>query len=248
MKITWELLFLALLHEIFILLDIIIGMRILVIEDEKKLNLGIKRGLEREGYSTDSAFDGEQGEMLAEDQAYDLVILDILLPKKNGIAVCQNLRRNKVQTPILLLTAKDAWEDKVLGLDSGADDYLVKPFKFEELLARMRALLRRPASPLSSVLTFQGIVLNTITRTVTVHSKPIILTLKEFSLLEYLMRNENIVLTREQILDHVWDLSFTSFANVVDVHIKNIRKKLGKDHAIFLKTARGIGYTLKDHE
>ncbi len=223
-------------------------MRILVIEDEKKLNLGIKRGLEREGYSVDSAFDGEQGEMLAEDQAYYLIILDILLPKRNGVAVCQNLRNSKVTTPILLLTAKDAWEDKVVGLNSGADDYLVKPFKFEELLARMRALLRRPASPLSSVLTFQGIVLNTITRTVTVQSKPIILTLKEFGLLEYLMRNENRVVTREQILDHVWDLSFTSFANVVDVHIKNIRKKLGKDHAVFLKTIRGIGYTLKNHE
>ncbi len=223
-------------------------MRILLIEDEKKLNLGIKRGLEREGYSVDSAFDGEQGEMLAEDQAYDLILLDILLPKRNGVAVCQNLRNNKVTTPILLLTAKDAWEDKVLGLDSGADDYLVKPFKFEELLARMRALLRRPASPLSSILIFQGIVLNTITRTVTVQNKPIILTLKEFSLLEYLMRNENRVVTREQILDHVWDLSFTSFANVVDVHIKNIRKKLGIDHAIFLKTIRGIGYTLKNHE
>lgn len=223
-------------------------MRILVIEDEKKLNLGIKRGLEREGYSVDSAFDGEQGEILAEDQAYDIIILDILLPKKNGIIVCQNLRHNKISTPILLLTAKDAWEDKVLGLDSGADDYLVKPFKFEEFLARVRALLRRPTTPLSSSLTFQGIVLNTITRSVTVDGKPVIFTLKEFSLLEYLMRNNNRVLTREQILDHVWDMSYTSFANVVDVHVKNLRKKLGKDHAVFLKTVRGVGYTLRNHE
>ncbi len=158
-------------------------MRILVIEDERKLNLGIKRGLEREGYSIDSAFDGEQGELLAEDEAYDLIILDILLPKQDGLAICGHLRKNNIATPILLLTAKDALEDKVLGLDSGADDYLVKPFKFEELLARIRALLRRPVSPLSSILTFQSITLNTITRSVTINNKPITLTLKEFSLL-----------------------------------------------------------------
>lgn len=224
------------------------GMRVLVIEDERKLNLGIKRGLERESYSVDSAFDGEQGELLAEDQAYDLILLDILLPKRNGVDVSNNLRRNNIKTPILMLTAKDAWEDKVLGLDNGADDYLVKPFRFEELLARIRALLRRPAIPIPSIITFQQIVLNTTTRSVTVKDKPITLTLKEFSLLEYLMRNANRVVTREQILDHVWDISFNSFANVVDVHIKNIRGKLGTDHAIFLKTIRGIGYTLKDHE
>ncbi len=223
-------------------------MRILLIEDERKLNLGIRRGLEKEGHSVDSAFDGEEGELLAEDSVYDLIILDILLPKRNGIIVCQNLRNNKISTPILLLTAKDALEDKVLGLDSGADDYLVKPFKFEELSARIRALLRRPVVNLPSILAVQGIVLNPIERVITVDDKPIKLTMKEFRLLEYLMRNIDRVISREQILDHVWEMSFNSFANVVDVHIKNLRKKLGKKYASELETIRGIGYRLKSNE
>lgn len=222
-------------------------MRILIIEDERKLNLGIKKGLVREGYGVDSAFDGEQGKLLAEDQAYDVIILDILLPKQNGLAICKHLRANNIATPILLLTAKDALEDKVIGLDSGADDYLVKPFKFEELIARIRALSRRPSAPLPPQLKLKGIILDTITRTVSIDGKGIDLTFKEFRLLEYLLRNVNRVLTREQILDHVWDLSFSSFTNVVDVHIKNIRRKMG-EHAAFIKTARGLGYILKDHE
>ncbi|MCL4353157.1 response regulator transcription factor [Patescibacteria group bacterium] len=221
-------------------------MRVLIVEDEEKLNLGIKRGLEREGYSVDSAFDGEKGQLLAEDSAYDVIILDILLPKQNGLAICKYLRTNRISTPILLLTAKDALEDKIIGLDSGADDYLIKPIKFEELTARIRALLRRPQTPLPSQLELRGIVLNTITRSVSVDGKILKLTLKEFRLLEYLMRNMNRVLTREQILDHVWDISFNSFTNVVDVHIKNIRQKIGKKHVLLLKTVRGIGYTLKD--
>ena len=223
-------------------------MRILVIEDEQKLNLGIKKGLKFEGYSVDSAFNGEEGQMLAEDPSYDLIILDILLPKKNGLEVLDNLRKNKIQTPVLLLTAKDSLEDKVTGLDRGADDYLVKPFKFAELNARIRALLRRPAESLPSSFNFNGLELNTLENTVKVNGKNINFTLKEFRLLELLLRNINRVLTREQILDNVWDISFTSFANVVDVHIKNIRKKIGGKHARYIKTVRGIGYALKKDE
>ncbi|MCL5746710.1 MAG: response regulator transcription factor [Patescibacteria group bacterium] len=223
-------------------------MRLLVVEDERKLNLGIKRGLEHEGYSVDSVFDGEQGEIFGEDPSYDLILLDVLLPKRNGIVVCRNLRLNKVTTPILVLTAKDTLEDKIFGLDSGADEDLMKESKFEELLARIRALLRRLPTSLPSRLVLEGLELDTITQTVSIDRKQIDITLKEFRLLEYLLRNVNRVVTREQILDHVWDLSFTSFANVVDVHIKNIRKKIGAKYASFLKTVRGIGYILKDHE
>lgn len=223
-------------------------MRVLVVEDEKKLNLGLKRALRKKGYSVDSAFDGEEGELFAEDNAYDLIILDILLPKKDGLTVCKNLRGNKIKTPILLLTAKDTLEDKIIGLDSGADDYLIKPFMLDELTARIRALLRRPQSSLPSLLKAKGIALNTIRREVTINGKHIDLTLKEFNLLEFLMRNVNSVVTREQILDHVWDLAFNSFTNVVDVHIKNVRKKIGREHAGLIKTVRGIGYTFKNNE
>ncbi len=223
-------------------------MRVLVVEDEKKLNLGLKRALRKKGYNVDSAFDGEEGELFAEDNVYDLIILDILLPKKDGLTVCKNLRENKIKTPILLLTAKDTLEDKIIGLDSGADDYLIKPFMLDELTARIRALLRRPQSSLPSLLKAKGITLNTIRREVTVNGKHRDLTLKEFNLLEFLMRNVNSVVTREQILDHVWDLAFNSFTNVVDVHIKNVRKKIGREHAGLIKTVRGIGYTLKNNE
>lgn len=222
-------------------------MRILLVEDEIKLNLGIKKGLVREGYSVDSAFDGEKGLLMAEDLVYDLIILDVLLPKKNGFVICKNLRENKVNTPILLLTAKDAIEDKIEGLDNGADDYLVKPFKLEELKARIRALLRRPLVTVPAIIELKSLTLNSNSQLVAIDNHEIPLTLKEFRLLEYLMRNLNHVLSREQILDHVWDSSYESFTNIVDVHIKNLRRKLGKNAGL-LQTVRGVGYMLKDHE
>lgn len=223
-------------------------MRILIVEDEKKLALALKRGLERKGYAVDCAFDGEEGEFQIEtgQEDYDLVILDIMLPKRDGIEICKNTRSKKISLPILMLTARDKTQDKILGLDCGADDYLVKPFSFEELLARIRALLRRPRELLPEELKVKDITLNCATRKVFKGGKEIPLTTKEFSLLEFLLRNINQVVNREQIIAHVWNYEFDSFSNIVDVHIKNLRKKLedrGKEKLI--ETIRGVGYRLK---
>ncbi|MCL4338314.1 response regulator transcription factor [Patescibacteria group bacterium] len=221
-------------------------MRILVIEDEAKLNLVIKKGLQQKGYAVDSAFNGKEGELFAENDSYDLIVLDVMLPEKDGLTLCKSLRSNGIHTPVLFLTAKDTLEDKIAGLDSGGDDYIIKPFEFSELLARVRALLRRPRETLPPVLKSGNLVLDTRTQTVKIDGKEIKLTLREFRLLEYLLRNKNIALEREQILDHVWDMSYDSFSNAVDVHIKNLRKKLKSEYAKKLETVRGIGYKLKD--
>lgn len=217
-------------------------MRILLVEDEPKLNASIKKGLQQKGYAVDNAFDGEEGQMFAESEDYDLIILDILMPKRDGLEVCKNLRAQGILTPVLFLTAKDALEEKVEGLDVGADDYLVKPFEFAELLARIRALLRRPRVALSVMLQVGNLVLDTQAQLVTVDGKRIDLTLREFHLLEYLLRNKNKILSREEILEHVWDMNFDSFSNTVDVHVKNIRKKLKGEYATHLETVRGVGY------
>jgi DNA-binding response OmpR family regulator len=223
-------------------------MRILIVEDEEKLALALKRGLERKGYAVDCAFDGEEGEYQIETGAedYDLIILDIMLPKKDGMEVCREIRAKNINLPVLMLTARDKTEDKVLGLDSGADDYLVKPFSFEELLARIRALLRRPKELFPEELKIRDITMNCATRKVFKKGREIPLTTKEFSLLEFLMRNVNQVVNREQIIAHVWDYDFDSFSNVVDVHIKNLRKKLeDKGEEKLIETIRGAGYRLK---
>ena len=223
-------------------------MRILIVEDEEKLAETLKRGLEKEGYAVDYLMDGEAGQRRIETnyKDYDLIILDLMLPKRNGFEVCKNVRQADIVTPILILTARDAVEDKVYALDEGADDYLVKPFSFQELLARIRALLRRPEQVLPVELNIKDLNLNSSTRRVTRLDREIPLTLKEFGLLEYLMRHPNQVLTREQILDHLWDFAFDSFSNVVDVHIKNLRKKVdGEYNEKLLETIRGVGYRIK---
>lgn len=224
------------------------AMKIILIEDEEKLARTLKKGLEQEGYAVDCFFDGQTGQLQIEinHEDYDLVILDIMLPKTSGIEVCKNIRNQGISLPVLMLTAKDSMEDKVIGLDSGADDYLIKPFAFEELLARIRALLRRPNNLLPAVLEVKDLVLNPATKKVYRDSQEILLTTKEFSLLEYFMRNAGQVLTREQILNRLWDFGFDSFSNIVDVHIKNLRKKI--DHGNpekLLQTVRGAGYRLK---
>lgn len=223
-------------------------MKILIVEDEEKLATSIKRGLEQEGYAVDYVLDGEAGqrrlEMSPED--YDLVILDVMMPKRDGITVCKNLREKQIVIPVLMLTARDTVSDKITGLDSGADDYLIKPFDFDELVARVRALLRRPKETLPIELKAKDITLNTITRKVLCNHKEAILTLKEFALLEYFMRHPNQVLSREQLLSHAWDFAFDSFSNVVDVHMKNLRRKIDTNHREKLfETIRGVGYRLK---
>lgn len=223
-------------------------MKILIIEDNKKLAGSLRAGLEQEGYAVDALFDGETGtrRLLMDDHGYDLLILDILLPGRNGLEVCAELRKREIMVPILMLTAMDTTKDKIFGLDAGADDYLVKPFVFEELLARVRALLRRPKEAMPVSLSVGGIILNSSTRNVTVDGVPLLLTLREYAVLEYFMRHPNQGLSREQILSNVWDFAFDSLSNVVDVHIKNIRKKLGKKHGKSLKTLRGVGYRLAE--
>ena len=221
-------------------------MRILVIDDDRRLCAIIKRGLLEEAYAVDLAYDGEEGEYLAEVNPYDLIILDIMLPKKDGIEVCHELRAKKVNTPILMLTAKDTVEDRVRGLDTGADDYLVKPFAFSELLARVRALLRREGMLKSPELQVGDLTLNTLTRQVRRGQRPIELTTKEYVILEYFMRHPNVVVTRTMVEEHAWDYDFDSLSNLVDVYIRRLRRKIdtaGEDSLI--QTVRGAGYRLK---
>jgi DNA-binding response OmpR family regulator len=223
-------------------------MRVLIIEDQEKLAAALKKGLEQEGYSADYLLDGETGQRRIENkpQDYDAVILDILLPKKSGIEVCKAWRDQNIMIPIIMLTAKDTVKDKVAGLDSGADDYMIKPFGHEELLARLRALLRRPRESLPTELRVRDLVLNQATKKVYCRGNEIPLTTKQFALLEYLMRHPNQVLSREQILEHVWDYSYDAFTNIVDAHIKNLRKRLNlENYGENLETIRGMGYRLK---
>ena len=221
-------------------------MRILVVDDDRRLCAVIKRGLLEEAYAVDLAYEGEEGAYLAEVNPYDLIILDIMLPNKDGIQVCRELRAKKVNTPILMLTAKDTVEDRVKGLDTGADDYLVKPFAFSELLARVRALLRREGMLKSPELRVGDLILNTLTRQVWLGQRPIELTTKEYVILEYLMRHPNVVVTRTMIEEHAWDYDFDSLSNLVDVYIRRLRRKIDdeKDDGL-IQTVRGAGYRLK---
>jgi heavy metal response regulator len=221
-------------------------MRILVIEDEKKISDFIKRGLKEEGYAADSAYDGEEGYFLAKTNEYDLIVLDIMLPKVDGISLCRKLREENINTPVLMLTARGSVKDKVSGLDAGADDYLTKPFAFEEFLARIRALLRKKDLPETTKLTIEDLELNLLTHRVTRADQEIPLTGREYALLEYLMRNAGTVITRTMISEHVWDVNFDTFTNVIDVYINYLRNKI--DHGRkkkLIHTLRGRGYILK---
>lgn len=221
-------------------------MRILIVEDQENLAKLVKRGLESEGFAVDYVMDGETGlrRIQMNHKDYDAVILDWMLPKKNGDEICREVRNQKIDLPILMLTAKDSAQDIANGLNSGADDYLSKPFSFEVLLARIRAVTRRPKNSLPLELHAGEISLNPATKKVKRDGKELKLTLKEFGLLEYFMRNKNVVVTREQILANVWDFAFDSFANVVDVHVTNLRKKIGGKEGKIIETVRGMGYRL----
>ena len=223
-------------------------MRILVVEDQKKLANSIKKGLEYKGYAVDAVFDGAAAQRRLDFDGYknfDLIILDIMLPLVDGITICKNLRSKNIYTPILMLTARDTLENKVEGLNTGADDYLVKPFALEELIARVSALLRRPQEAIGTELKLSGITLNTTSRIVFKNNKEVTLTTKEFAILEQFMRHPNEAMTREKIMNHVWDFSFEGFSNVVDVHIKNLRKKLQKENESIFETVHGVGYRFK---
>ncbi|MBI2670169.1 MAG: response regulator transcription factor [Candidatus Yanofskybacteria bacterium] len=222
-------------------------MRILIIEDNQDLASGLKKNLEDEGYAVDYLLDGEEGERRIQinHDGYDLLILDLVLPHKDGFAICKSIRQSGIKIPILILTGRFDVKDKVTLLNSGADDYLVKPFFFEELNARVKALLRRPAETITESLKVNDICINLNTHRAYRDSKELPLTLKEFSLMEYFMRNPGQTITREQILDHLWDFGFASFSNIVDVHIKNLRKKIGNNsRENMLETIRGVGYRL----
>jgi heavy metal response regulator len=222
-------------------------MRILVIEDEKKVLKFLKQGLEEEHYTVDSASDGEAGFQAALPGNYDLVILDILLPKKDGITLLRELRAKHINTPVLMLTAKTSIEDKVEGLDAGADDYLTKPFSFAELLARVRSLLRRGASEKSTMLKVADLQLDTVAHKAKRGERSIELTGKEYALLEYFMRNVNRVLTRTLISEHIWNYNFDTGTNVIDVYINHLRSKIDDGfNKKLLHTVRSVGYVLKD--
>jgi len=221
-------------------------MKILLVEDNVKLAENIKQGLIQEGYAVDMILDGESAlrRILINRDEYDLVVLDRMLPGKDGVSVCKEWREKEVTMPVLMLTALDTVEDRVEGLDAGADDYLIKPFAFEELLARVHALLRRPKDISQNVLTFADIEMDLSGRRVLKSGKALNLTLKEFMVLEYLMRNTGKVISRDTLYAHAWDFADSSFSNTVDVHIKNLRKKL-KDDGKLIQTIRGVGYKME---
>ena len=210
-------------------------------EDEHRIANAIKKGLEQEKYAVDVAYTGETGWDLASSEEYDAIILDLMLPGIDGLTICRNLRQAGKQIPILILTAKDQTGDKVEGLNSGADDYLVKPFAFEELLARIRALVRRPKNTLNPVLKVAELELNTSTYEVKMGEKQISLSNKEFSLTEYLIRNAGKVLTKDQIISHVWNYDADVLPNTVEVYVKALRRKIGQN---LIKTVRGFGYKM----
>lgn len=222
-------------------------MRVLVVEDEEKVASFIRKGLEEEHHAVDMALDGEEGLGMAQINPYDVILLDLMLPKLDGYRVLQRLRSEGIETPVLVLTARDGVGDKVRGLDLGADDYLTKPFAFEELLARVRALLRRGKPQRSPVLKVADLSLDPASRRVTRAGTPIELTAKEFALLEYLMRHPGQVLTRTMISEHVWDQSFDSYTNVIDVYVNYLRKKIDQGfEPKLIQTVRGVGYVLRE--
>ena len=220
-------------------------MRLLVIEDNAKMAGFIAQGLTEHGYAVDVAHTGEEGERLAAEAPYDGIILDLMLPDHNGVEICRDLRRSGMKTPILILTALSTTADKVIGLDAGADDYLTKPFEFDELIARVRALLRRGQAMEASTLQFEDVEMDLVGRRVSRGGQRLNLTTKEFALLEYFLRNPNRVLTRTAISEHVWDMNFETESNVIDVYISMLRRKIDKgfDRRL-IHTVIGAGYML----
>lgn len=220
-------------------------MRILIVEDEPRVANFISKGLREQSFAVDVAADGEDGLYKAGISAYDLIILDVMLPVRNGYQVCRDLRKQEIKTPILMLTARDSVDDRVTGLDSGADDYLIKPFDFKELLARVRALLRRAKQLRPATLSIDDLILNTANHTVVRAGKAINLTAKEYALLEFFVIRQNHIVGREEIAEHVWDENFDPFSNVIDVYVRRLRKKIdeGFDKPL-IHTKRGEGYIL----
>lgn len=224
-------------------------MRILIVEDEHKIANSIKKGLEQEGYAVDVAYDGNYGYDLSSTEDYDVIVLDLMLPGLSGIEICRKLRSQNIHTPILILTAKGQIHERVEGLNAGADDYLVKPFSFVELLARIRALTRRPKESLGTVLTYDDLSLSTITYEVKRAGKPIKLSKKEFALLEYLLRHKNQIVTKDQIIEHVWDFDADILPNTVEAYIGYLRRKVEMpfgNSTRLIHTIRGFGYRLGD--
>ena len=221
-------------------------MKILVVEDEKKVGAFIKKGLEEDRYNVEVAFDGDKGEELASQGSFDLIILDILMPKKDGLTMLKELRAKQITTPVLMITAKGSVEDKVKGLDTGADDYLVKPFAIAELLARVRSLLRRGGPEKSTALTVADLTLDLVSHKAARGENLIELTGKEYTLLEYFMRNTNKVLSRTIISEHIWHYNFDTGTNIIDVYINHLRNKIdGEFEKKLIHTVRGVGYMMK---
>ena len=221
-------------------------MRILVVEDNKRLSDSLRRTLEDDGYNIDTAYDGLDGEEMALMGNYDIIILDIMLPEKDGLTVCRDLRNKRINTPVLMLTARDALDDRVKGLDSGADDYLVKPFEVDELRARIRALLRRESSSKSPILQVGDLTLDPATHRVERAGQTVDLTAKEYSLLEYFMRHPNHLISREMVESNLWGYDQVIYSNVIDVYIRRLRRKIDDPHEIKLfETIRGAGYRLR---
>lgn len=224
-------------------------MRILVVEDEHRIANMLKKGLEQERFAVDLAYDGNDGFDLASTENYDLIVLDLMLPGMDGLTICKNLRNKSLHTPILMLTAKGQTKDKVDGLDTGADDYVTKPFAFEELLARIRALIRRPKSTLNNQLSVADLVLNTNNFEVKRANSILNLSSKEFSLLEYLLRHKNKIVPKQEIISHVWDYNADILENTVEVYIRNLRNKIDlpfKNKKPLIHTVRGFGYKITD--
>jgi len=221
-------------------------MRILIVEDEESLADVIKQGLEEEGYAVDAVYNGEEGLFMAENEPSDLIILDIMLPVIDGMAILKKIRKAGIKTPVVMLTAKDTIMDKVSGLDSGADDYLTKPFSFEELLARIRALLRRHTEARTSVLMVANLTIDTATHEIKREGKEIPLSAKEYALLEYMAINRNKVLSRTALTEHLYNQDFDLDSNVIDVFINRVRNKIDRGHDIkLIHTVRGAGYMLR---
>lgn len=221
-------------------------MKILVVEDERDLNRIITKHLKKNNYSVDSCFDGQEALDFISYSEYDLIITDIMMPNVDGYEFIDKLRANKNNTPVIMLTAKDTLEDKIMGLDSGADDYIVKPFEFDELLARIRVLMRRNYGLATNIIQIEEVTLDLAKKQVTKSGEIIDLTGKEYEVLEYLMKNKGSILSRDQILNHVWDYEYEGASNIVDVIIKNIRKKLDRGEGnTIIYTKRGLGYFVK---
>jgi len=220
-------------------------MRILVVEDNRRLNHSLKLSLLDDGYAVDAAFDGQEGQDFAELTPYDAIILDVMLPVKDGLAVCRALRQQRINTPVIMLTARDTVEDRVQGLDSGADDYLIKPFAIDELRARLRALLRREAPSKSGQIEIGDLTIDPATHRVERGGRAIELTAKEFALLEYFARHPDQIITREMAESHIWSYDFNGTSNIVDVYVRRLRRKIDDPCEVkLLETVRGVGYRL----